>query len=584
MNRRSLLTSLGIGITTAVAGCMDNSGPEPTGERSEQRSVKDMSDEEIQEMLDEQVEEAYENRVENGELVHGHNVNLISINEISDDSVTLETTMSINPENDYTIKIHYNPVTVNENGEWVYENYTDRIYGVYEPEYDETNHEWSIDYDNAKRVQYDFSDASPGEVVSSITVPSEAFWDHDFDLGVTRQEKNEYENEYEMPRRDNIHGYGWSYINEYELETTPNMHETFVLTATWHDENTRSPRSGEIVASTPPMLRVDEDTYLYPRTHDGGSVVHPTWEDDLWQANDEDRQYSSDDVYRNEFDNRSSVKKSYITRLSNYGRFSPRIRNEYSDRNSVSVASVHGPEYFDSNMQFPWTISYEITHDERFEADSAAGRAITSDSSQAPAVRDLLNSPEVMNHDVIQDIASQLGDVCEMMNATHPSEQVRVVADFVQYFSHTQEGTSPFAEPQSLHLGTAHPVVTLYRGLGDCKDYTVLGNAILQQEPFNMNPDAIVLPGIETYVAEDDTQGEVGHITTALPMSELGLDEFDVVESVGEPVVGDFETVQIDGVEHAYVEMSGPFEVGYISTQWLSRTNPVSMGRYLDNL
>lgn len=554
-------------------------------EASEPQSRADLSEEEIQELLDESVEEAYEKRVENGELVHGHNVELISVDDISDTGATIEMTVSINPENDYTVNIHYNPVTVDAHGQWVYENYTDPMYSGSEPEYNERTNEWVVENENTKRVRYDFNDQSPGEVIASRTIPSEAFWDHDYELGERRHEPSEYR----MPRRDNVHGYGWSYLNEYEFEFTPELYETFVLTVTWDDENTQSPRDNEILGSTPPMMRVNEDAYLYPRTNDGnenqGSVIHPTWEESVWIDNDEDRQYSSDDVYQNHVETDSEgTSFSQVTRLSDYGRFSPRLRGEYSDRRSVDVASVHGPEYWDSNMAFPWSISYDISWEERSEAQNVASGARTSSSSQVPAVRDLINSPEVMNHDLIQNIASKLGDVCEMMNATHPSEQVRVVCDFVQYFSHTQEGTSPFAEPQSLHPGTAHPVVTLHRALGDCKDYTVLGNALLQQEPFNMNPNAIVLPGVQTYIAEDDEQGEVGHISTALPMSDLGFDEFDVVETVGEPVVGDFETVFIDGVEHAYVEMSGPFEIGYISTSWLRRTNPVSMNEYISQM
>jgi len=111
MNRRSVLSAVGIGITTAIAGCIEGEQAEATGEET-------LANDDNRELQEENIEDIYDERVENGELVHGHNLNITSIEQISDDSVTLEATMSINPENDYTVNLHYNPLTPNENGQW----------------------------------------------------------------------------------------------------------------------------------------------------------------------------------------------------------------------------------------------------------------------------------------------------------------------------------------------------------------------------------------------------------------------------------------------------------------------------------
>lgn len=166
------------------------------------------------------------------------------------------------------------------------------------------------------------------------------------------------------------------------------------------------------------------------------------------------------------------------------------------------------------------------------------------------------------------------------MGSDHPSEQVRVVADFVQYIGHLSDGVTEFGQGGTLFTGTAHPVVTLHEGTGDCKDFTVLANAILQQDPFNMNPSAIVLPDIFEYVAEgSDDRNSVGHVSTAIPISEMEFDEVGP-ETVTSPVNGEYETVHINGEEYVYIETSGPFHIGYIHNQWARRTEPVAIEEY----
>lgn len=568
MNRRTLLSALGIGVATSMSGCMSLNSE---GEEHSDREREEKLDEEFQEKT---LNEVYEQRVENGELVHGHNLNINSVEEITDDSVTLETTLSINPENDYTVNLHYNPVTVDENGEWVHENHADQLHGGSPPEYDEETHEW-VPSDSVSYVKYKFGDAQAGEILSSMTVPSEAFWDSDVSIGQNRYNV-------ESNNRQNIHGWGWSYVNEFELAQTPEMYETFVLTLTWEDDNTQSPRSGEVVANSVPMMRVGEDEYIRPITHNGNGVVDTSWEGSLLQ---DDINYEQEDVYRRETEHNDDMSNTInITRLSNYGSFSPKITGEFRD-DPRAVFSTDGPSFLDANAQYPWTVSFDISREERDDAEETAIRNRTGDS-QIDAVHDLINSDEVMNHDVIQDVASQLGDVCEIMGATHPTEQVRVVADFVQYLNHTSPNDGPiqFGQPTSLFTGTVHPVELLYRGgLGDCKDFTVLGNAILNQEPFNMNPSAIVLPDIVDYLAEgSDSGGSIGHVSTAIPIEEMEFEENLSPDSLSTPLSSAYETVQFEGTEYVYVEMSGPFPIGYMFEDWNRRSNPVHIDEFVN--
>jgi len=570
MNRRELLTSLGVGTVTALAGCMGgNSDAEPMG-GEESTSYDDLSEEKQEELLNEELDEVYNQRVEDGSLIKGHNLDVASVDTITDNSVTIETTISLNPIEDYNITVHYNPVTANDNGEWVFKNSTDPVYGQ-DAEYDSETDTWiPSNQDATKTLQYDFKNTEVGEHVSSLTVPSEAYWNEDVTVGEERINNRAF-------YRQDIYSHGWGRVNEFSLESPPEMYETFVYTLTWEDENTDSPRGGEVIANTAPMLRVGEDDYIYPRTHNGNFIINPNWDSKGFIRND-NRDYKMSDIYRDNIDKSGDSFDAHITRLSNYGRFSPRIRNEFADANSVKVASAQGPEYFDAHLQYPWTVSYEIDRSTFEEAQKTAA-SYKVGGKQTNDVKALVNAPEVMNHDVVQEVASKLGDVCEMMNATHPSEQLRVVADFVQYFSHTSEDALPFGRPSNLLPGTAHPVATLARGLGDCKDYTVLGNAILQQEPFNMNLDVICIPEVYQYIAEEGDVNAVGHVTTAVPSSELGLDELSI-DNVGEPLGGTLGTLDIDGVEHSYIEMSGPFDVGFVSSQWMDFSELV----HIDNV
>ena len=556
MNRRDMLSSLGVGLTVAVAGCTEESEPEETGRESVVTSYSELSEKEREKLLEEQLDEVYNKRVSDGQLVHGHNLSISSIDSITDSSVTLETTLSINPVGDYTVNLHYNPITTSSNGKWEYKPPMDRVYGGIPPKYNNETHEWYRDQKNRTFLKYDFEDATPGKKVSSITVPSEAFWDENVTPGRKRVDMGRF-------KRQDIFGHGWSYINEFELAETPNMYETFVFTLTWTDDNTVSPRGGEVIANSAPIIRVRPNEYVYPRTSNGNTITNPNWE---FRGLEEE--YTISDIYSDsvQFDNQTYTGR--VTRLSNYGSFSPRIWTKYE---SVGEISMHGsgPAFFDIPPQYPWSISYSISTDEYFEAMEDASAAMSS-GRQIDDVYSFLTSDSIMNNEVSKDIASKLGDVCDIMGANHPAEQIRVVADFVQYFAHTSE-SARFGRPTGgLNPNTSHPIETLINGYGDCKDYTVLGNSILQQDPFNIDTSAIVLPEIYTYISESERDTAVGHVSTAVPVSQFGQESLERIHSP--PPGSVFNTVSIDGDEHVYIEMSGPYEIGYVEKEWVDKT------------
>ena len=567
-----MLASLGIGASTVIAGCMSSSGQENQDNNTTDPTTvvyDDLPEEEQKKLLDEQLEEVYEERVEDGSLIKGHNIEIAGVDSITDTSVDLETTISLNPIDDYTIKLHYHPVTTNRNGEWVFKNSTDPFYGQ-NPEYNHNSDTWiPSDRESNKKIQYEFQNTNAGSQVSSLTIPSEAYWDEDVTVGEDRIDIRAF-------FRKDIHDHGWSHLVEFDIDTTPEMYETFVYTLTWEDENTNSSRSGEIVANTPPILRIGKNKYIHPLTHNGNTLTNPNWGSSHYR--NDDRGYTMENVYQTDIDGSDiNTIKANVTRLSQYGRLSPRTRNEFSTYSSVNSVGYDTPAYLDAHPQFPWAISYEIN---RSTIQSARETAMyhQSGEDEVGRIKALLNASEVMNHRVVRDVASQLGDVCDMMNMTTPVEQIRVVADFVQYFSHASEDNQ-FGQPSNTLPGTSHPVITLARGLGDCKDYTVLGNAILQQSPFNLNPDAVILPNIFDYIDESERERSAGHISTTIPTRELGIDE-SVFDNVSEPVYATKGLVNMNNVKHAYIEMSGPFEIGYVSSRWLQSSHFVPIDRY----
>lgn len=349
------------------------------------------------------------------------------------------------------------------------------------------------------------------------------------------------------------------------------MYEPFVLTFAWEDENTHSHRSGEVVTNSMPIVRTGEDTFIYPRilgTDDAQLLDLPNWDGqgiEDFDGND------FDDMFVSDITTDDGVVKGTIVRFSHYGRFSEKFHDIASaseqgttrgfSETGYEFLSENSPEFLDGPVRIPWSITYEFSEETVEEAQAIAESYGAHESDTIQGVYDLVTDSEVMNHEVVQDVASQLGEVCDRLGATEPTEQLRVVADFVQYFDHTSTDLGQAPEDMTLAPGTAHPVKTLQRGYGDCKDYTVLANALLQQDPFNFNPHAGYYPDVSWVTAPED---EIGHVSTVVPMSDLEIDSYDDTEvNTDGPLMFERETLTIDGDEYMFVEMSAQFPLGY---------------------
>ena len=378
-----------------------------------------------------------------------------------------------------------------------------------------------------------------GAKIDTKTIPSEIFWGEDdsiemFVNGIGEADENMLK----------ISESGFPAILEFDVSDVP-MFETGVFTLTWEDDNNKSNRGGELITSTRPVIRVSENEFVYPQETD---YSH----------------HSMNDAYINNIESDDSNFTGNITRVSNYGFYSEKQDNFYSGEHDVNAGSTDYPEYLDTPIQFPWSVNYTISESERDNAESVGSNELYGEGMGYTSVYNFMNNDGIMNHEIIKDVASELGDVCETMNATHPTEQLRVVADFVQYLSHYSSLAS-VDEPEGLVSVTAHPVVTLTTGEGDCKDFTLLGNAILQQEPFNMNPDAFAIKNVGTKNGES-----ISHVSTSVPVSELGGEEFvqkldDKYGSAGTTV----GIAQNSGEKHIYVEMSGPYNIGFVYSGWV---------------
>ena len=82
-----------------------------------------------------------------------------------------------------------------------------------------------------------------------------------------------------------------------------------------------------------------------------------------------------------------------------------------------------------------------------------------------------------------------------------------------------------------------------------------------------MDPDAFVIENI-TF---DQDSNPVSHVSTSIPVSELGGQEFadELEKRVG--TAGSTSALAQNGDEqHAYVEMSGPLNIGYVQDDWVS--------------
>lgn len=353
--------------------------------------------------------------------------------------------------------------------------------------------------------------------------------------------------------------------------------EPFVLTFTVDDSNAVYNDPNEIIAQTPTAVPSPDDvTALY--TPD---VRIPENSTDTWLQKDWTRGITNgyewgrigvDELYQDfDYSDADDVTNVKVSRLTNYGRYSPKMQR-YSERMLESeTAQTRAPEqflatqpyaYLDSPVQAAWTINYEVSADEIPEAQRRATE-IKNSHGRADTYTEL--ATEAQDYEVIQDVIQKLRRVCNDIGTETPTEEVRVVADFVSYLTHIALDEDP-PEDALEGFGTSgpqHPIWTLYNQTGDCQDFTVLANTILSSDEFGYTPSA----GVAESLAFSRSGSDVSHLSTAIPMSELEIDDVQedaLIEFQTKGRVEIQENIQYlySGNKYAYLEMSAPFPIG----------------------
>lgn len=352
--------------------------------------------------------------------------------------------------------------------------------------------------------------------------------------------------------------------------------EPFVLTFTVDDPNAAYNDPEQIVAQTPTAI---------PGTGDGVALYTPdvripdnsaeTWLQKDWTRGiTNGREWGRigiDELYREvDYTDSPDVTSGKVSRLTNYGRYSPKM-DRYSERMLESdTAQTRAPEqflatqpyaYLDSPIQAAWTIEYDVAKSQIDRAQQAA-TAIKNSNPRPERYTEL--AADAQTYDTIQTIIEQLRTVCEDIGTETPTEEIRVVADFVAHLEHIALDSDPPGKLEGFGTpGPQHPIWTLYHQTGDCQDFTALANTILSSDAFGYSPSA----GVADSLAFSRGGSSVSHLSTAVPMGELEIDDVQnnaLIEFQTEGRVEIQEDLQYtyDGEKYAYVEMSMPFPIG----------------------
>lgn len=257
--------------------------------------------------------------------------------------------------------------------------------------------------------------------------------------------------------------------------------------------------------------------------------------------------------------------KTRVSRISNYSRFSPYLKDlierweQYGKDINDGGLSLHelvSSPNFNSPVQNLWSIEYEVDKSEMQKArEDVSDVKITRPG--ASQYEEMVQRPSVKNHETVKSVAESLGRVCRNINATHPSDKVRVVADFIQQFPYFDE---KYDDPRTMFgtEGPQHPVWTLYYRAGDCQDFSVLMNAILRQNPFNMNPSYGFCDDFGAFSNEID-----GHMASVVSMEDLGVSSYeDSFRYNPRDNINENLGYTKDGEKYAYVESVSPFIIG----------------------
>lgn len=328
------------------------------------------------------------------------------------------------------------------------------------------------------------------------------------------------------------------YIVDFDIEGEIPMYKPFVLTFSVHDENSVvSPE--DVVASTPQCMRVGEDEFVFPTmafyevwenglTGNGIFYSPQSWVDverpfyNTYEDGNNPDLYDSTDIYHTTKEEKENSNKWTVTRATNFSRFSNRLEKDSDffpyEASPFKLCGLNSKAYLDSPIQNLWSAEYEVTEEQ--------ANTVAVEDDGGIDYYSYTRNEDVQNHPVIQDVASQLSDVCDRIGATQPIEKIRVVADFIQYFTHRDEGTGAWFSgeyPPGYTLRSAiHPVETLYYTEGDCVSFTVLANTILRTDYFDFNPDIAKIDDTNVFTADGR---EIGHVSMGIPFSDLEIDD-----------------------------------------------------------
>jgi len=538
VNRRHLLAALGVGAVPIIGlGASERLGD---GQDSQDLANNpDSQTEEEPRVVDDMVFEV---------------INLV---DITPDKLTLGVNLLNKHSKSFKIKAYSNTITPETPATWEF-NTVIPPEGTVGVGFDEERTEW-------------FSDPDPSYVRPELVLDNKE--NHISTVEITPGV--DFPRQFEELRYQNIP----YYEVEFELSEEPPMYQSFLYTFALDLSNFEDAQfDGEVVGRTPHIMRVGEDDFIYPRWHDGEYPAEdPAWGGDSFTANNSS-EYSGSDVYHSEIgtDFETRVKTAQITRVSNYGLYSDKY-SEIADKASqlgrhfsdgASLISSGYPHYLRSPIQNPWSIYYEVDLDTLPDIREQKEEILRDSKNDSHEVWDMIHTESAMNHEKVQEVASKLGGVCEQINATSPTEQIRVVADFVQYLGYSMGGASegPGSPNNDVTMmpGTNHPVLTLALGVGDCKDFTILGEALLQQDPFNFDVSEAVFNDITWF--NWNNQSTVGHVSIGVAFDDLEIEK--VTSDTRTRRVGTLGakpcTFTDEGKEYMYLETTTPHPMGYI--------------------
>ena len=363
------------------------------------------------------------------------------------------------------------------------------------------------------------------------------------------------------------------------------MYEPFVISIGVNDSNSVASRD-YVIESTVQCMRVGENKFIYPKSERQmrkevplGGTKHYKPQEWIEVESGSGYGYESewmdgDLLYNTIKEKESNNSRTWnVTRLTNLGRYSPKLDPHNEDYNVFDPAymayGTRPPYYLDTPYQNLWSIDYTITEEQIQELDDV--------SKSGNEIERWTKNGKVQEHPVIQDIAGQLRNVCDRIDATENSEKVRVVADFVQYFTHRAEGTG-VGYTNYLPAGytlkdNMNPLRTLYEAQGDCVSFTILANTILRTSHFNMNPGIAHIEDTNVFTSSGR---EVGHVSTAIPFETMDADSVTDTEYKFMDSDNQYSGMTVSDAQYTdgsdkmmYVELSSPYMLGSAPSSWI---------------